>query len=231
MRISTIFSLLLLAAFSLYGAHAALGMGSGSGTDSSAEAGDARRPDKPSGALPPDAAPPPVQSPDVQSQYNNSNVYNNTTVYNNADGYNGFAGTWRDPETGDIITSVIAPRPPQQPNWGAPMFVAPQIYPAYTDPPGPLPQPPRPHPSPPGPNPYPPGPPPRPYPGQGSGSVPPWQQPGWQNPRPPQGQRPPGWRPPANTQPWPHAPGWLPGPRNSVSPSGNVAPAMPGGRR
>lgn len=210
MRKYTLF-FLVLAALGLCGAHAVSGMGSDAGKNTEAEA--AHRPEPPSGALSPDAAQSPVQSPDVQSQYNNSTVYNSTTVYNTTEGYNGFAGTWRDPETGDIITSVIAPRPPQQPNWGAPLIVAPQVYPGYSN------------------QPNPPGPPPRPYPGHGSGSVPPWQQPGWQNPRPPQGQMPPGWRPPADTRPWPHAPGWLPGPRNSLSPSGKVGPSLPGARR
>ncbi|WP_206214237.1 hypothetical protein [Desulfovibrio sp. ZJ369] len=221
MRKYTLFFLVLLAALGLCGAHVASGMGSDAGKNT--EAGAAHRPEPLSGALPPDAAQPPVQPPDVQSQYTNSNVYNSTTtVYTTAGGYSGFAGTWRDPESGDIITSVIAPRPPQQPDWDSPLIVAPQVYPGcnnQSNPPGP---PPRPHP-------YPPGPPPRPYPGPGS--VPPWQQPGWQNPRPPQGQMPPGWRPPANTQPWPHAPGWRPRPHNGIPPSGNGAPGMPGARR
>ncbi len=222
MRKYTLFFLVLFATLGLCGAHAASGMGSDAGKNTEADA--AHRPEPLSGALPPDAAQSPVQPPDVQSQYNNSNVYNSTTVYNAAGGYNGFAGTWRDPESGDIITSVIAPRPPQQPDWDSPLIVAPQVYPGcnnQSNPPGP---PPRPHPCPP-------GPPPRPYPGPGPGSVPPWQQPGWQNPRPPQGQMPPGWRPPANTQPWPHAPGWRPRPHNGIPPSGNVAPGMPGARR
>lgn len=222
MRKYTLFFLVLLAACGLYGTHPASGMGSDTGKN--AEAGGADRSPRLSDASPPAAAPPSAQSPDVQSQYNNSNVYNSTTVYNPAEGYNGFAGTWRDPETGDIVTSVIAPRLPQQSAWDAPMIVAPQVYPGYNNQPNPPGPPPRPHP-------YPPGPGPRPYPGHGSGSVPPWQQPGWQNPRPPQGQMPPGWRPPANAQPWPHAPGWLPGPRNGVTLPGNAAPHMPGARR
>lgn len=167
---------------------------------------------------------PAPQNPSVHNEYNNSTVYNGD-VYNSTNdsaGYNGFAGTWRDPETGDIITSVIAPRQPQ-PEQNTPVIVAPQIYPGENRPypPGPGPYPP-----------YPPGPPPRPHPNPGPhpgpwphpapprpSPVPPWQQPGWQGTTPPQGHMPPGWRPPSNTRPWPHAPGYLPAPRNNIAPS------------
>lgn len=40
----------------------------------------------------------------------------------------GYAGTWTDPENGDIITSVIAPRPPAQTNGNSyPLYIAPSI--------------------------------------------------------------------------------------------------------
>lgn len=40
----------------------------------------------------------------------------------------GYAGTWRDPATGDIITSVIAPRPPQGQNYqNYPIVVEPNV--------------------------------------------------------------------------------------------------------
>ena len=50
---------------------------------------------------------------------------------NYAPGYNGFAGTWRDPENGDIVTSVIAPRPQPAPQDQTPMIIEPQISPGY----------------------------------------------------------------------------------------------------
>ena len=78
---------------------------------------------------------PAPQNPSVHNEYNNSTVYNGD-VYNSTNdsaGYNGFAGTWRDPETGDIITSVIAPRQPQ-PEQNTPVIVAPQIYPGENRP-------------------------------------------------------------------------------------------------
>ena len=40
----------------------------------------------------------------------------------------GIATQYRDPQTGDIITSVVPPAPPEQQNYGT-FFVAPQIYP------------------------------------------------------------------------------------------------------
>lgn len=40
----------------------------------------------------------------------------------------GYSGTWRDPATGDIITSVIAPRPPQGQNYqNYPIVVEPNV--------------------------------------------------------------------------------------------------------
>ncbi|MTJ94311.1 MAG: hypothetical protein F8N36_15825 [Desulfovibrio sp.] len=40
----------------------------------------------------------------------------------------GLATQYRDPQTGDIVTSVVPPSPPEQQNYGT-IFVAPQIYP------------------------------------------------------------------------------------------------------
>ena len=40
----------------------------------------------------------------------------------------GIATQYRDPRTGDIVTSVVPPSPPEQQNFGT-IFVAPQIYP------------------------------------------------------------------------------------------------------
>ena len=152
------------------------------------------------------ASPPP---PSVHNEYNNSTVYNGDVYTSNAaPGSNGFAGTWRDPETGDIITSVIAPRQPQPQEWNTPVIVAPQIYPGggRPYPPGSGLQPP-----------YTPGPPPRPYPKPHPGF-----QPGWQGARPPQGHLTPGVRPPSALRPRPHAPGSPYAPRNSVAPSTGI---------
>ncbi|MDE7370838.1 MAG: hypothetical protein K2N07_03675, partial [Desulfovibrio sp.] len=52
-------------------------------------------------------------------------------ISNDAPGYNGYAGTWRDPETGDIVTSVIAPRRPQEQTQQPPIYIAPQIDPDW----------------------------------------------------------------------------------------------------
>lgn len=52
-------------------------------------------------------------------------------IRNDAPGYNGYAGTWKDPETGDIITSVIAPRRPQEQTQQPPIYIAPQIDPQW----------------------------------------------------------------------------------------------------
>lgn len=157
-------------------------------------------------------------SPSLYNEYNNSTVYNGDVyVSDTAPGYNGFAGTWRDPETGDIITSVIAPRQPLPQEQSGPLIVAPQIYPGGGQspfPPGGGVQPP-----------YPPGPPPRPYPGPTPGF-----RPDWPGARPPVPST-PGWRPPQHTGPPPRPypgfqPGWRPPvPRNSVAPymgSGNT---------
>ncbi len=40
----------------------------------------------------------------------------------------GIATQYRDPQTGDIVTSVVPPAPPEQQNYGT-FFIAPQIYP------------------------------------------------------------------------------------------------------
>lgn len=39
----------------------------------------------------------------------------------------GYAGTWTDPATGDIITSVIAPAPPQNQSQNYPIIIEPQV--------------------------------------------------------------------------------------------------------
>ena len=56
----------------------------------------------------------------------------------------GIATQYRDPQTGDIITSVVPPSPPDQQNYGT-IFVAPQIYPDGNqwggNPHGPMPRP------------------------------------------------------------------------------------------
>lgn len=56
----------------------------------------------------------------------------------------GIATQYRDPQTGDIVTSVVPPAPPDQQNYGT-FFVAPQIYPDGTpwgpNPHGPMPRP------------------------------------------------------------------------------------------
>lgn len=147
--------------------------------------------------------------PSVHNEYNNSTVYNGDVhTSDTAPGSNGFAGTWRDPETGDIITSVIAPRQPQPREGNTPVIVAPRVYPG-----GCPPRPPgcgvRP--------PYPPGPPPLPYPAPRPGF-----HPGWQGAGPPQGHLTPGGRPPSVLRPRPHAPGYPYAPRNSVAPSAGI---------
>ena len=56
----------------------------------------------------------------------------------------GIVTQYRDPQTGDIITSVVPPSPPEQQNYGT-FFVAPQIYPDGNqwggNPNGPMPRP------------------------------------------------------------------------------------------
>lgn len=88
---------------------------------------------------------------------------------NYAPGYDGFAGTWRDPATGDIITSVIAPRRPPAQEQQPPIYVAPQIDPGYGG--G-----------------YPPG-----YGNGGGPAYGPWDRPGWRPDGRPDWQ--PGWQP------------------------------------
>ena len=46
---------------------------------------------------------------------------------------NGRIGTYRDPATGDIITTIIAPRNNNQGN-NYPVFISPQVYPQYYPP-------------------------------------------------------------------------------------------------
>ncbi len=43
----------------------------------------------------------------------------------------GYSGTWTDPATGDIITSVIAPTPPQNQSQNYPMIIEPQVAPDW----------------------------------------------------------------------------------------------------
>lgn len=168
-----------------------------------------------------EGAPPPP--PAMHHEYHNSTVYNGDVYTSStAPGSNGFAGTWRDPETGDIITSVIAPRQPLPQEQSAPIIVAPQLYPGG----GQSPYPPgggvRP--------PYEPGPPPRPYP-----TPPPGFQPGRPGVTPP-GQSMPGWRPPHPPGPPPRPypvppPGFQPGWRPTVPPHPGVPPALGAGGR
>ncbi|MDE7241898.1 hypothetical protein [Desulfovibrio sp.] len=66
------------------------------------------------------------QAPQAQAATDDAIV-----IRNDAPGYNGYAGTWRDPETGDIVTSVIAPRRPQEQAQQQPIYIAPQIDPAW----------------------------------------------------------------------------------------------------
>ncbi len=79
----------------------------------------------PAGAQP--TAPAPAQAaPAAQNGQDGAIV-----ISNDAPGYNGYAGTWRDPETGDIVTSVIAPRRPREQAQQPPIYVAPQIDPDW----------------------------------------------------------------------------------------------------
>lgn len=55
--------------------------------------------------------------------------YGDVIIDNRYSGSPGFAGTWNDPESGDIITSVIAPRQPVQPQGDGPVYAAPVISP------------------------------------------------------------------------------------------------------
>lgn len=151
----------------------------------------------------------------------------------------GYAGTWTDPANGDIVTTVIAPRPQQNSYPSQPIIVQPDVdgwnYAQNNG--GYLPQ----WPVAPG-NPGYPGTPPAQYPG---GSMPPQYypqpgpsyfphlpsgvQPGYRPLRPT--QRPPsaslpGQNPAGNMPPTPeyNIPGWKPFP-----PSGNQAPMYPAG--
>ena len=154
------------------------------------------------------ASPPPSST---HNEYHNSTIYNGDVhISNTAPGSDGFAGSWREPETGDIITSVIAPRRPSPQEQSAPLMVAPQLYPGG----GQSPCPPRPHPG--------------PRPGF---------QPGWPDVTPPGGSS-PGWRPPHPSGPPPRPypgpqPGFLPGwqtpvPSTGTGSMGNAASAIRG---
>ncbi len=133
-----------------------------------------------------------------------------------------------DPETGDRRVDVIAPRPPLQENWDAPIYVYPQISPGPGYGPGP------------GPNPGP-GPGPRPhrgaerYGGRGHGPALPPSGPPHAGPRshdPPAGSYTPlpsgGALPPPGVRPPP--PGKLPPPGGyPPPPSGGDTPLPSGG--
>ena len=54
----------------------------------------------------------------------------------------GYAGTWEDADTGDINTTVIAPRQPGQQQPWPPIYVYPQVAPTWPPEPGGRPQPP-----------------------------------------------------------------------------------------
>lgn len=54
-----------------------------------------------------------------------------TASRNYAPGYTGSADTWRDPATGDIITSVVAPRQAREQAQQPIIYVAPQIGPGW----------------------------------------------------------------------------------------------------
>lgn len=166
----------------------------------------------------------------------------------------GFAGTWTDPQTGDVITSVIAPKPPVQNNQNYPMIIEPQVgnyysgsgqnpytgwsnWQTYPDNPGYPPQsPPYNQPPPPGWHPYYPGQPypgfnpypypfPQPYPGYEHGS---WDRPPSFLPGMP-GSQPP----PINPNYRPLRPGsnpgsiWHPGMTPPAPGWGPPAPALP----
>lgn len=53
----------------------------------------------------------------------------------------GFSGTYTDPETGDTVTTVIAPRKPDQQQPWPPVYVYPQVTPQWPPTPGPMPGP------------------------------------------------------------------------------------------
>lgn len=47
------------------------------------------------------------------------------------DAAGGFSGMWRDPETGDAVTRIIAPRPKTREGKALPIFVYPQVAPQW----------------------------------------------------------------------------------------------------
>lgn len=158
------------------GTAGALAMGGSPDADAPAGAHDATakaaRETAPQPAAP--ASPPP--EPERAPRRLPDTAEDAITIRNNAPGDAGFAGTWRDPATGDIITSVIAPRRPQEQTQQPPLYIAPQIGPDW---PG-------------GSTGWTPGGNPGWNPGWTPGGNPGWN-PGW-NPGPP----PPGLMPPAN---------------------------------
>ena len=62
------------------------------------------------------------------TQHNqHSTVINGDVYIDNRNAASGFAGTWRDPESGDIVTSVIAPRQPAVPQGQTQIYAVPSI--------------------------------------------------------------------------------------------------------
>lgn len=123
---------LVIAAPGAPGTGGALAMGDTPGAGASSETRGATenaarqpelRPSAPASPLPEPARAPVQRLPDTAEDA--------ITIRNNAPGYEGFAGTWRDPATGDIITSVIAPRRPQEQTQQPPIYIAPQIEPDW----------------------------------------------------------------------------------------------------
>lgn len=51
----------------------------------------------------------------------------------------GFSGTYTDPETGDTVNTVIAPRKSEQQQPWPPIYVYPQVTPQWPPTPGPMP--------------------------------------------------------------------------------------------
>ena len=78
----------------------------------------------------PNAAPgyAPYASPGAGWQWQGGAVLSGTGQMENFGEDRGIATQYRDPQTGDIITSVVPPSPPEQQNYGT-FFIAPQIYP------------------------------------------------------------------------------------------------------
>lgn len=56
----------------------------------------------------------------------------------------GFSGTHTDPETGDIVNTIIAPRKSEQQEPWPPIYIYPQVTPQWPPTPGPVPVPPTP---------------------------------------------------------------------------------------